>query len=240
MKNKQSFTLIELLVVIAIIAILAAMLLPALNSARQTALKASCQNVQKQFYNAIPMYDSDYGGQALPAQWGIKYYAMARPYVSNLVYRYDPDDKVMREAVPLCPGAQSEEGKTDWQYFADYGAWSTTHKSLFPDCGGYMVPYSWGYAVPKRITQPDQPFVKTSQIKGPSHKVYMADGYYAVTWITSGTNWDSGYMVSMDRHGIGKGHNILWMDGHVEYRKLLTLPKVGDQSGWNYYIMPTK
>ena len=238
--KKHSFTLIELLVVIAIIAILAAMLLPALNSARQTALKASCQNVQKQFSTAIPMYDADYDGWALPAQWGQKYYVLAKPYVGNLVYRWKPTAKEMRDAVPLCPAAYSERGKENWQYFSSYGAWDPDHKDLFADTGGYMVPYQWGYAVPKRINEPDMPFVKTGQIKGASHKVYMADGYYAVTWITSGTNWDSGYMVSMDRHGIGKGHNILWMDGHVEYRKLLTLPKVGDQSGWNYYIMPTK
>ncbi|MBR2643035.1 MAG: prepilin-type N-terminal cleavage/methylation domain-containing protein, partial [Lentisphaeria bacterium] len=103
--KKHSFTLIELLVVIAIIAILAAMLLPALNSARQTALKASCQNVQKQFSTAIPMYDADYDGWALPAQWGQKYYVLAKPYVSNLVVRWKPTAKEMRDSVPLCPAA---------------------------------------------------------------------------------------------------------------------------------------
>ena len=177
---------------------------------------------------------------SFPAQWGQKYYVLAKPYVSNLVVRWKPTAKEMRDSVPLCPAAYSERGLTKWQYNSSYGAWDPDHKDLFSDCGGYMVPFQWGYAVPARITAPDQPFVKTGQIKGASHKVYMADGYYAVTWITSGTNWDNGYMVSMNRHGIGKGHNILWMDGHVEYRKLLTLPNVGDMSGWNYYIVPTK
>ena len=52
----RSFTLIELLIVIAIIAILAALLLPALRSARETAKKAGCINNQK----TIGMYIQQY------------------------------------------------------------------------------------------------------------------------------------------------------------------------------------
>jgi len=70
MRNEKIFTLVELLVVIAIIAILAAILLPALSNARDRARELSCLSSLKQISSASLTYSMDFGDYLCPVRNG--------------------------------------------------------------------------------------------------------------------------------------------------------------------------
>jgi prepilin-type N-terminal cleavage/methylation domain-containing protein/prepilin-type processing-associated H-X9-DG protein len=69
-RQQGGFTLVELLVVIGIIAMLIAMLLPALTRAQQAARSVACKSNQRQIYYYLMSYANDHGGILFPNGWG--------------------------------------------------------------------------------------------------------------------------------------------------------------------------